>query len=107
MAWLRVRHCGWPSSEWFPLLTAFCGPFCVVCPRRNLYHCNIDELIVKQVMNTFVSNGMKDAGYEYVNIDDCAWYCAGCAAAVAADALQLLRLLLLLLLLLLPPSPLL
>ena len=37
----------------------------------NFYHCNIDENTVKQVIDAMVSNGMKEAGYEYVNIDDC------------------------------------
>lgn len=37
----------------------------------NFYHCNIDENIVKGVLDAMVSNGMKDAGYEYVNVDDC------------------------------------
>ena len=37
----------------------------------NFYHCNIDENTVRAVIDAMVSNGMKDAGYEYVNIDDC------------------------------------
>ena len=37
----------------------------------NYYHCNIDENTVKAVADAIASNGMKEAGYEYVNIDDC------------------------------------
>lgn len=37
----------------------------------NFYHCNIDENAVKAVADAMSSNGMKEAGYEYVNIDDC------------------------------------
>jgi len=37
----------------------------------NFYHCNIDENTVKAVVDAMASNGMKDVGYEYVNIDDC------------------------------------
>eukprot|EP00656_Telonema_subtile_P039805 TRINITY_DN44889_c0_g2_i1.p1 TRINITY_DN44889_c0_g2~~TRINITY_DN44889_c0_g2_i1.p1 ORF type:complete len:327 (+),score=91.75 TRINITY_DN44889_c0_g2_i1:704-1684(+) len=37
----------------------------------NFYHCNIDENVLKAVMDAMASNGMKEAGYEYVNIDDC------------------------------------
>ena len=37
----------------------------------NFYHCNIDENTVKGVIDAIVSNGMKEAGYEFVNIDDC------------------------------------
>lgn len=31
----------------------------------------VDENIVKAVADAFVANGMKDAGYTYINIDDC------------------------------------
>jgi alpha-galactosidase len=37
----------------------------------NFYHCNIDERTVMGVIDAIASNGMKEAGYEYVNIDDC------------------------------------
>lgn len=36
----------------------------------NFYHCNIDENTVKQVLDAISTNGMKEAGYSYVNIDD-------------------------------------
>ena len=37
----------------------------------NKFSCNIDETIIKEVADAMVSNGMKDAGYEYIVIDDC------------------------------------
>ena len=37
----------------------------------NYYHCNIDENIVKQMVDTFITTGMAEVGYSYVNIDDC------------------------------------
>lgn len=37
----------------------------------NTFGCNISESLIKQVTDAMVSNGMKDAGYEYVNMDDC------------------------------------
>jgi len=37
----------------------------------NFYHCNIDENTVKAIADAMVTNGMKEAGYEYINIDDC------------------------------------
>jgi alpha-galactosidase len=37
----------------------------------NHYGCGINETIVKQIANTMATNGMKAAGYEYVNLDDC------------------------------------
>ncbi|EIN11673.1 glycoside hydrolase [Punctularia strigosozonata HHB-11173 SS5] len=37
----------------------------------NAYGCNINETKVTAAANQFISLGLKDAGYEYVNIDDC------------------------------------
>ena len=37
----------------------------------NFYHCNIDESLVKSIADAMATNGMKEAGYEYINIDDC------------------------------------
>ncbi|KAL9711461.1 hypothetical protein Ac2012v2_004532 [Leucoagaricus gongylophorus] len=37
----------------------------------NAYGCNINESKVLAAANQFVSLGLKNAGYEYINIDDC------------------------------------
>ncbi len=38
----------------------------------NAYGCNgLNETVVKNMADAFVTTGMKDAGYEYVNLDDC------------------------------------
>jgi alpha-galactosidase len=37
----------------------------------NKFACNINEEGVKRIADAMVSSGMKDAGYQYVNIDDC------------------------------------
>ena len=37
----------------------------------NKYGCNVSEALIKGVADAISSNGMKDAGYEYVVIDDC------------------------------------
>ncbi len=37
----------------------------------NSFGCNVDEALIKQTADFFVSSGMKAAGYRYVNIDDC------------------------------------
>jgi hypothetical protein len=42
----------------------------------NFYHCNIDENIVKQMADFFVSTGMAAVNYTYINIDDC--WCVFC-----------------------------
>ena len=37
----------------------------------NKFSCNINEKIIREVADAMVSSGMKAAGYEYINIDDC------------------------------------
>ncbi|MGA8117462.1 MAG: NPCBM/NEW2 domain-containing protein [Actinocatenispora sp.] len=37
----------------------------------NSFGCNVDEQLIKSTADLFVSTGLKDAGYTYVNIDDC------------------------------------
>jgi alpha-galactosidase len=37
----------------------------------NKFGCNVSETLIKQTADTIASNGMKDAGYTYVVIDDC------------------------------------
>ncbi|KAL2822396.1 glycoside hydrolase superfamily [Aspergillus granulosus] len=37
----------------------------------NAYKCNISEEIVMTAAGNIVALGLKDAGYEYINIDDC------------------------------------
>src|SRR6059058_1879269 len=37
----------------------------------NAFGCNVSEALIKQTADFFVSSGMKAAGYDYVNIDDC------------------------------------
>lgn len=39
----------------------------------NKFQCNIDEDIIKSIADAMVSSGLKDAGYTYINIDDC-WH---------------------------------
>lgn len=37
----------------------------------NKFGCNINDKIVRETADAIVASGMKDAGYVYVNIDDC------------------------------------
>jgi alpha-galactosidase len=39
----------------------------------NKFACNVDEALIRQTADAMVSSGMKDAGYTYINIDDC-WH---------------------------------
>ncbi|MFH1529940.1 MAG: NPCBM/NEW2 domain-containing protein [Pseudomonadota bacterium] len=37
----------------------------------NLFACDVDEALVRDIADAMVDSGMADAGYEYVNLDDC------------------------------------
>jgi alpha-galactosidase len=37
----------------------------------NKFACNVDEKLIRETADAMASSGMKDAGYEYVVIDDC------------------------------------
>lgn len=37
----------------------------------NRFHCNIDEKLIMEIADAMVSSGLKDAGYVYLNLDDC------------------------------------
>ncbi|KAK0112547.1 alpha-glucosidase maltase [Cadophora gregata f. sp. sojae] len=37
----------------------------------NAYHCDVDETKIMSAANQVVKLGLKDVGYEYINIDDC------------------------------------
>ena len=39
----------------------------------NHFGCNVDENLIRETADAMVSSGMKEAGYQYVNIDDC-WH---------------------------------
>jgi alpha-galactosidase len=39
----------------------------------NHFACEVSEDLIKEIADAMVSSGMKDAGYEYINIDDC-WH---------------------------------
>ncbi len=39
----------------------------------NTFDCDVSEELIKAMADAMVESGMKDAGYEYINIDDC-WH---------------------------------
>jgi alpha-galactosidase len=39
----------------------------------NKFGCNVSEQLIREVADAMVASGMKDAGYQYINIDDC-WH---------------------------------
>ena len=39
----------------------------------NKFACNVDEKLIREVADALVASGLKDAGYTYLNLDDC-WH---------------------------------
>jgi alpha-galactosidase len=39
----------------------------------NKFGCNVTESLIRETADAIVASGMRDAGYQYVNIDDC-WH---------------------------------
>ncbi|WP_026286775.1 glycoside hydrolase family 27 protein [Gilvimarinus chinensis] len=39
----------------------------------NTFDCDVDETMIREMADAMVETGMRDAGYEYINIDDC-WH---------------------------------
>ena len=37
----------------------------------NYFHCDVSEDLIREMADAMISSGMKDAGYEYIVIDDC------------------------------------
>src|SRR5271157_2890240 len=37
----------------------------------NLFACKVSDAVVRAAADAMSKNGMKDAGYSYINIDDC------------------------------------
>jgi alpha-galactosidase len=37
----------------------------------NKFQCDVNEELIRETADAMATNGMKDAGYQYVNIDDC------------------------------------
>lgn len=37
----------------------------------NRFGCNVSDTLIRQMADAMVSSGMRDAGYQYINVDDC------------------------------------
>ncbi|MDE3056702.1 MAG: glycoside hydrolase family 27 protein [Bacteroidota bacterium] len=55
----------------------------------NKFACDINETLIKQIADAMVSSGMKDAGYQYVVLDDC-WmaHSRDSAGKLVADSMR-------------------
>ncbi|EFA81506.1 putative alpha-galactosidase [Heterostelium album PN500] len=54
---------GW-NSNWI-------NSYYLITYSWNYFACNINETVIMETAKAMATNGMKDAGYVYVNIDDC------------------------------------
>ena len=52
----------------------------------NKFACNVSEDLIRQVADAMVTTGMKDAGYQYVVIDDCWQVERDTSGNIVADA---------------------
>ncbi len=51
----------------------------------NKFACNVSEDMIKSMADAMVKSGMKDAGYQYVNIDDCWQVSRDASGNIVAD----------------------
>jgi alpha-galactosidase len=51
----------------------------------NKFACNVNEDMVKSMADAIVKSGMKDAGYQYVNVDDCWQVSRDASGNIVAD----------------------
>jgi len=51
----------------------------------NKFACNVNEDMIRSMADAMVKSGMKDAGYEYVNIDDCWQMSRDASGNIVAD----------------------
>src|SRR6266568_9191545 len=52
----------------------------------NKFACDVSEKLIRETADAVVSSGMKDAGYQYVNIDDCWQVSRDAQGTIVADA---------------------
>lgn len=52
----------------------------------NKFQCNVSESLIKETADAIVRTGMKDAGYQYVVIDDCWQVSRDATGNIVADA---------------------
>jgi alpha-galactosidase len=52
----------------------------------NRFGCNVSEKLIKGAADALVASGMKDAGYQYVVIDDCWQVSRDAAGKIVIDA---------------------
>lgn len=51
----------------------------------NRFACNVDESLIRRQADAMVSSGMRDVGYQYINVDDCWQTSRDSAGNIVAD----------------------
>jgi alpha-galactosidase len=54
----------------------------------NKFGCNVSEVLIKEMADAMVKSGMRDAGYEYIVIDDCWQVNRDSAGNIVADPVR-------------------
>jgi alpha-galactosidase len=54
----------------------------------NKFGCHVNEQLIRETTDAMVASGMKQAGYQYVNIDDCWQVARDSSGAIVADPEQ-------------------
>ena len=54
----------------------------------NKFGCNVSEKLIKEIADAMVSSGMKKAGYQFVNIDDCWQVSRDANGTIVADPVR-------------------
>src|SRR5579863_9678616 len=54
----------------------------------NKFGCKVSEQIIREMSDAMVASGMRDAGYRYVNIDDCWQVSRDPAGDIVADPVK-------------------
>jgi alpha-galactosidase len=52
----------------------------------NHFHCNIEEQLIRDTAQAMIDLGLKDVGYNYVNLDDCWQLYRNSTGSIVADA---------------------
>ncbi|MBL0170037.1 MAG: glycoside hydrolase family 27 protein [Gemmatimonadaceae bacterium] len=54
----------------------------------NKFGCNVSDKLIREVADAMSANGMRDAGYRYVTIDDCWQVARGANGVIVADSVR-------------------
>ncbi len=54
----------------------------------NKFACNVNEQLIRETADAMVTTGMRDVGYEYVNIDDCWQVSRDASGTIVADPVR-------------------